>query len=146
MDTMKKLIELSDHPWIQERWKPIQGDRFAVNGKKVGILYEGEYKVSGTNHLCGKEYTPNGWRTVCYEELVGKNLIYLPLGFNSETGNWQVDDLILELGKTCPIGELAYCFWGWKRDKLGLDRNQNDLVLKLIWLRELIDNQTKEGA
>lgn len=117
---MDKLITLCDHPWIQERWEKEYGDH----------TYSGKYNKYG-----GVLLQP---RQVRKED----KIIWLPVGWNPETGNWQVDDLILEVGKTCPIGEVAYCFWGWKQNKLGLDKTQNDLILKLTWLRELI----KEGA
>lgn len=132
---MKKLIELSDHPWIQERWNPILGDRY----------YHKEYKFEGV-------VTPENMGNVEFDKATcTEPPIWLPLSFDPGTGNWQVDDLLMEAGKFISMHELAKEFAIWAVEEYGIHPNKpepipNDLELKLDWLRELIDNQDREGA
>lgn len=126
---MDKLIELSDHPWIQERWKPREGDWWVWgNGGSFSTIDSIIMRVIKSNLRDKRKNQP----------------IYLPLGFNPETGNWQVDDLILEAGDFENTRKLAYGFGAFidkqTKEDFALLAN-NDLILKLTWLRELLDKE-----
>ena len=79
--------------------------------------------------------------------------IWLPIGFNPDTGNWQIDDLLMEIsGKTygANAGMIRSLFLVWLKVKTKTDLTgsegiymENDLILKLMWLRELIEEASK---
>ena len=138
-DNLKKIIELCDVGWIQKRWKQKVGDCCWCS------TYD-EFKYLDVT----KEKRSGLW-------------IWLPIGFNPETGNWQVDDLLMEiLGYETRKSNMEYLeqdFRSWRQirgEGFVLDKDQkewetprtkadflahNTLILKLTWLRELIEEK-----
>lgn len=125
---MKKLIELCDHPWIQERWEISQFD----------IIYAG-----WVDTVLPVAFVDEKWDSLEKIRKFSGN-VWLPVGFNPETGNWQVDDLLKRFadeqsGGDVSMDDVSRMFCVWKRDTRGLDLNQNDLILKLTWLGGLLE-------
>lgn len=113
MNNLKKIVELCDTPWIQDKWKPKTGDwTFSKATEMVGVVrkeWRGRYESS-----------------IC---------VWLPLGFNPETRNYQLDDLLMEAGG---FGELEAWieFSAWViRDVAEYD---NIIIAKLTWLKQLV--------
>lgn len=78
-ENLKKIIELSDNSWIQSK-KP----------SNVEPIFD----YSGLKH-CGDYIF---W----VEDIINKIYVYLPVGFNPESGRLQITDLIAELIQTHP--------------------------------------------
>lgn len=125
-NNIAKIVKLSDHKWIQNKM---------VKLKHIGTWY----------------YDRN-WEAIFYaatkrEVKTGKNrVVWLPVGFNPEIGNWQIDELLMEklecnsLQLTCGVAErIAILKWGSYKNYRTLSFGM--VTFKLIWLRELL---TKE--
>ncbi len=113
-----ELITLSDIPFIQEKWVPKRGDWYIKDNKLFCL--------------------PEDWFVITPQRYI----IFLPLGFNPETGNWQVVDLILEAGDFTNHATMsgAFSIWLSKSDlkaKIDSGMPASDLILKLRWLNEL---------
>lgn len=122
-NNIEKIVKLSDHKWIQNKM---------VKLKNIGTWY----------------YDRN-WESIFYaatkrEVKTGKNrVVWLPVGFNPETGNWQIDELLME---KLECNSLEFTYWiaeQIKKLKWGSYENHETLflgmfALKLIWLRELL--------
>ena len=117
MKNLDLIVKLSDIPFIQERWKSTTGD----------YVYHREHEVLITM----------GWKWNKSEDF-----IYLPLGFNPETGNYQLDDLILEAGKFESEWFLPGEFRRWCRNQ-AVEHNIYDslIIAKLTWLNELVEGK-----
>ena len=138
-ENMKKIIELSDCEWIQE--------------KKKEKIKEGDWIVWHNE-------TTDEWSEVLPAILFDEpslkinkgdkeRLIWLPVGFDPKTGNLQVDDLLMEI-LNCNQLELAYWI-GEKIEKLkwGSYEDHKTLflgmpILKLKWFRELIEKENSD--
>lgn len=125
---LEKIIKLSDHPWIKERWKLKIGDWFwnpNIN------------KLRRVDHIhldYGESYL---------REKSG--FIWLPVDFNPITGNHQIDDLLIEATKLNSISNMRVLrdeFTHWLN---GNNTVESTIILKLIWLRELIEKEVKNG-
>lgn len=160
---LEKIIELSDHLWIQKRWEPKVGG-WVKTDNGIGVItvigeLVGDYRL---------EYSDNEWEWITIEGIGNSydkqvNPIWLPVGFNPETGNWQIDDLLMEILKSkrrmkyqkyMSFAEFLYrSFETWRNEKIygnhiltdnvPLEQqkyffNQNEVISKLIWLCELI--------
>lgn len=142
--TLRKIIELSDHLWIQERWKPKEGD----------WLYDKRFKEFLVNTMLGKR--KKKWKY--HQSYIVKYCIWLPAGFNPETGNWQIDELLFDfiskeyISHTGKTSYDYFClrvdFQNWLFDKRLIHQTkydkQSDIVLKLMWLCELIEEEDED--
>ena len=118
MINLKKIVELCDIPWIQERWKR----------KRCDI-----YSARGTGHF-NTLTSDNGG--VFYAHPV-----WLLLGFNPETGNYQLDDLLMEALKYKDgwllMDDFRY-WWTTRQKKCAFHFFTSEIIAKLTWLKELI--------
>lgn len=125
-DDMKKIVELSDCEWIRDRWKVKEGDLyfFRIN-KRLFVIH-------------GK---PDMNKDCC---------IWLPVGFNPESCRLQIDDLLIEIFDKAGCGFLPVYLRGmflkWVGEKCNIMKNvhlidESDIILKLTWLRELIEKE-----
>lgn len=148
-DNIKKIIELSDCEWIQEKWKPREGDYAITDYGEVVLITTSQL---GEGLLVAR--TEDYGQTACVGREYHEVGVWLPIGFNPDTGNWQVDDLLMEVlgykGQPDGLSVLRRKFEKFvhspnqgKTDfefQAGTTRTwDNDLILKLIWLRELIE-------
>lgn len=129
---LEKIIKLSDHPWIIERWKPSIGDWFWNPNTNKLRRVDHIHLDYGENYLREKS-----------------GFIWPPVGFNPATGNHQIDDLLMEatgLNKSeFPSSNMRVLrdeFTHWLN---GNNTIESTIILKLIWLRELIEKEVKNG-
>lgn len=115
------LIALCNIPEIQGGWEPKRGDWYAI-GSKLFCL-------------------PEDWWVITPQS----QAIFLPVGFNPETGNHQIDDLLLEAGGFDDLEDMRSDFFDWWRnsDSFHIEPycRESDLTLKLRWLGELVKEE-----
>ena len=128
--TLKKIIELSDCEWIQERWKPKKGE--------YAIWYDKRFKDIRQEIMTIESIiTISEFR---------KEFIWLPVGFNHKTGREQIDELLWErIGGNCDFSRafLYEALEEWRRLELREYANTM-IILKLTWLRELRELMDEE--
>jgi len=130
-EILKKIIELSDCEWIQERWKPKRGDWYYWKSENCDEILElTDFIDENSNYV---EWVVSGT----------DDKIWLPVGFNPETGNWQIDGLLFEkLGyKNWDKLTTDFTFWIWDNKEPDDELTESDLLLKLRWLHELIEEE-----
>lgn len=105
-DNLKQIFELSKHPWIQEQWNPRIGDYFYDGNNKIfHIVYSNNKRIDIFRTIRIGELNPDNWWDASNAFLISdKKIVWLPIGVNLETGNFQVDELIEKLA---PKGELT---------------------------------------
>ena len=140
---LKELVELSDCEWIQYRWSKFN---YIFFYDKIHSQFLSEFQI--------KDFPYEIWG--CKE-----NYIWLPVGFNPKTGNLQIDDLLMEIlkvkGKSLLTNEkvtfnetnnsLRTRFFDWWEIKVNkwTDPTKwyySDIILKLMWLKELIEEKS----
>lgn len=126
-DTMKKIIELCDCEWIRGKWIPHTND-WVIEQNLKSLKFSEPYTIDNPAVFI--------LDILKYSDI--SRIIYLPIGFNPETCNLQIDDLLMEILKL-DYRKMQIDFVYWYGDTRCNSENQNDLILKLIWLRELID-------
>lgn len=136
---MNKLISLCDHPWIQERRPKHINELRSYAGEKDGLVWDIVFSFT---------------RGIIRRSDGSGCDLYLPLGFNPETGRSQLDELLMEaVGLISPANYGDYWsvqarFKCWLQNKTGksIPINEGGAIwfdsmeeAKLTWLRELIE-------
>ncbi len=99
-ENLKKIIELSKHPWIQEQWKPNYGDmvyhpNWIKNNGDNFIATITDVTNDENENWCSLNFKESG--SYSKKELIEDGCIWLPIGVNLETGEFQVDELLFKL-------------------------------------------------
>ena len=138
------IVELSNNSFIQSRWKPTEGDyiwdglrivtlgiQYFSNNKdvlKIAIPYfKGEWK---------KDFRSVEYKTIDLSVLTIFDPLWLPVGFDINTCESQIDKLLKErIGIATDVGLQSII-----KDKLyyeWLGSNEPLVILKLRWLNKL---------
>lgn len=115
---IREIIELSDCEWIQKRKPP----------KTLPLYLFDYYGIKSFD-----------FNIYLIKNVIEKSYLWLPVGFNPESGNWQIDELLMEaMGFIKPtICVLRDMFIEWLK---GNETTESTIILKLEWLYELIEN------
>ncbi len=146
MKDLDEIIKLSKHPWIQERVpEDYPASEFLIYWNRTNRKYCPECRCYPDGLYCsadGKKLKMEDDGYLANKKEYGV-WTWLPLGFNPETGNYQLDDLLMEAGGYKNTFEQDRAFDVWKHIDYDLDcyMNFDPIIAKLTWLNELVEGK-----
>jgi hypothetical protein len=151
-NTTKEIINLSNNGFIQSNWTPKEGD-FIFDGFKIrNLAVNNQFKGNTANsidvfvapdidssYVWKHDFKTVQFRTLNYSLMTVVDPLWLPIGFDLDEGEYQIDILLMKRLNLNGDAEMESLMSKWRAANIWTSSNfiDNNLIMKLMWLREL---------